>query len=65
LSIDFDLNEDNAATVEILGGAMNSQSGQPAIAGYAVPLLPLASVGGLGLIGLVAYLRKRKQLKSA
>ncbi|MBN2263257.1 MAG: hypothetical protein JW735_10105, partial [Prolixibacteraceae bacterium] len=50
--------------VSFINCAMENTPDQPILAGTgsAVPLLPIASAAGLGLIGLFAAMKRRKKL---
>jgi hypothetical protein len=50
--------------VEIMGAAYETSANTPITAGATVPLLPIASAAGLGLVGLMAALKRRKNNKN-
>ena len=63
IQVDIDV---NSQSVEFLSCAIETNSNAPIPAGAAenVPLLPIASAAGLGLIGLMAAMKKRKKSKA-
>jgi hypothetical protein len=50
--------------VEFMGAAYETSADTPITAGATVPLLPIASAAGLGLVGLMAALKRRKNNKN-
>jgi hypothetical protein len=51
-------------SVEFIQAAYQTAPNTPIIAGSTVPLLPIASAAGLGLVGLMAALKRRKKSKN-
>lgn len=49
------------ADIQIIDCAMESLANAPIAAGSTVPILPIASALGLGLVGLAAYLKGKKK----
>jgi hypothetical protein len=56
--------DEDGENVDFLAAASESVSNEPILAGSSatVPLLPIATAAGLGLIGLMAAMRKRRKI---